>query len=540
MYLIYRLFIAFHLCLMSDIINIMRVCEFPPHPSPLPFGERGKKRGFVAIRLPAGRQAVRFSHTIYSIRIKNTFASLYMKIQFFGACDGVTGSQYVLEVNRKKVLLECGFFQGKRADMERINRVFPYDPKTLDAAVLSHAHIDHSGNLPNVVKQGFRGKIHCTKASAAMLEPMLLDSAGIQEHDIEYLNRKLKPTQTLEPIYTVEDARYALKYLVPHPYHEWFEVVPGLKVFFQEAGHILGSALVTFHFEENGKIIRFGYSGDLGRKFLPILKDPEQITDVEYLMSESTYGDRTHNDIKNSYDELAKIINETSKRGGKVIIPSFAVERSQELLYIIHELKDRKAIPDIPVYLDSPLAVRIVNIFSEFIDLYDDETREHFLNKGENPFIFSKLHLVESADGSKAINTMFEPSVIIASSGMCEFGRIRHHLKNNIENPNNTVAIVGYQAKDTLGRRLLEGIKKVNILGAKVKVRAQIVVFNSLSAHADQNDLLNFIKNAGICKKIFLVHGEDKSKEALKEKLQMEKISSEIIIPNTNEIFEIV
>ncbi|KKQ56848.1 MAG: RNA-metabolising metallo-beta-lactamase [Parcubacteria group bacterium GW2011_GWA2_38_13] len=463
-----------------------------------------------------------------------------MKIQFFGACDGVTGSQYVLEVNGKKVLLECGFYQGRRADMERINRTFPYDPKSLDAAILSHAHIDHSGNLPNLVKQGFSGKIFCTNATAAMLEPMLMDSAGIQEHDIEYLNRKLKPEQELEPIYTKKDAQEVLGRFVPKAYHEWFEVVPGLKIFFQEAGHILGSALVTMHFEENGKTARFGYSGDLGRKFLPILRDPEQITDVEYLMIESTYGDRTHNDIKSSYDELAKIINETSQRGGKIIIPSFAVERAQELLYIIHELKDRKAIPDIPVYLDSPLAVRIVNIFSEFVELYDDETREHFLSKGENPFIFSKLNLVESSDGSKAINTMFEPSVIIASSGMCEFGRIRHHLKNNIENPNNTIAIVGYQAKDTLGRKLLDGMKEVNILDRRVKVRAQIVVFNSLSAHADQNDLLGFIKRTGARKKIFLVHGEDKSKEALKAKLLEAKISSEIVIPKTGEFFEFV
>lgn len=462
-----------------------------------------------------------------------------MYIQFFGACESVTGSQFIIETGGKKILIECGLFQGKRADMERINRNFPFDPKSIDAVVLSHAHIDHSGNLPNLVKQGFYGKIHCTQASAAMLEPMLLDSAGIQEHDIEYLNRKIKPKPKLEPIYTKEDAQAVLKYLEPHPYHEWFNVAQQLKILFQEAGHILGSALVTLYITENGRTIKIGYTGDLGRKFLPILRDPEQITDVDYLICESTYGDRLHDDIKSSYNELAKIINETSRRGGKVIIPSFAVERAQELLYIIHGLKDQKAIPDIPVYLDSPLAVRIVNIFSEFIDLYDDETREHFLQKGENPFIFSKLHLVESTGGSKAINNVFEPCVIISASGMCEFGRIRHHLKNNIENPNNTIAIVGFQAKDTLGRKLLEGIKTVNILDKKIFVRSQIVVFNSLSAHADQNDLLSFIKNVGKCEKILLIHGEEKSKKSLKQKLE-QMVSSDITIPKTNEIFEIV
>lgn len=451
----------------------------------------------------------------------------------------MTGSQYVLEVGGKKILLECGFYQGRRADMERINRNFPYDPKSIDAVILSHAHIDHSGNLPNLVKQGFRGKIYCTRASAAMLGPMLLDSAGIQEHDIEYLNRKLHPQVRLEPIYTEEDAKDVFELLEPKEYHEWFEIIPGLKVFFQEAGHILGSALLTMHITEKNKTIKIGFSGDLGRKFLPILKDPEQITGVEYLVCESTYGDRLHSDIKNSYEDLARTINETSRRGGKVIIPSFAVERSQELLYIIHELKDEKAVPDIPVYLDSPLAVRIVNIFSEFIDLYDDETRERFLKKGENPFIFSKLHLVESPDASKALNNVFEPCVIISSSGMCEFGRIRHHLKNNIDNPNNTVAIVGFQAKDTLGRRLLEGAKRVHILDKEVNVRSQIVVLNSLSAHADQNDLLEFIENVGKCKEIYLIHGEEKSKESLKQELE-KTVSSEIIIPKTDDVFEIV
>jgi len=462
-----------------------------------------------------------------------------IQIEFFGACESVTGSQHLITYNGKKILLECGLYQGRRQDMERINRTFPFDPSAIDALIVSHAHIDHSGNTPNLVKQGFQGKIFCTEATAKMLEPMLLDSAKIQTYDVEYLNKKLRdPNNILEPIYTVEDAQKVFSHISPVKYHEWFEVVPKVQCYFQDAGHILGSALVTLYLEDEGKIIKLGYTGDLGRKFLPILRDPEQIKDVDFLICESTYGDRLHNDIRSSYDELAAIINQTYSRGGKVIIPSFAVERAQELLYIIHHLKDLKKIPQVPVYLDSPLAVKIVNIFSDFVDLYDEETQDYFLKKKDNPFIFSGLHLVESTQDSKALNTNPEPCIIISASGMCEFGRIRHHLKNNIDNPKNTIAIVGYQAKDTLGRKLLDGVKEVNILDAHLKVRAQIVVFNSLSAHADQYNLIEFIKKAGDFKKLFLVHGEAQSKNILSGKLKG-SITADIIIPACDESFNL-
>src|SRR3989344_519107 len=462
-----------------------------------------------------------------------------IQIEFFGACESVTGSQHLITYNGKKILLECGLYKGRRQDMERIKREFPFDPSSIDALIVSHAHIDHSGNTPNLVKRGFQGKIFCTEATAKMLEPMLLDSAKIQTYDVEYLNKKLRdPNNILEPIYTVEDAQKVFLHISPVKYHEWFEVVPGIQCYFQDAGHILGSALVTFYFEDDGKTIKLGYTGDLGRKFLPILRDPEQIQDVDYLICESTYGDRLHNDIRSSYDELAAIINQTYSRGGKVIIPSFAVERAQELLYIIHHLKDLKKIPQVPVYLDSPLAVKIVNIFSDFVDLYDEETQDYFLMKKDNPFIFTGLHLVESTQDSKALNTNPEPCIIISASGMCEFGRIRHHLKNNIDNPKNTIAIVGYQAKDTLGRKLLDGVQEVNILDAHLKVRAQIVVFNSLSAHADQYNLIEFVKNAGDFKKLFLVHGEAQSKNILSGKLKG-SISAEIIIPACDESFKL-
>lgn len=462
-----------------------------------------------------------------------------ISIQFFGACESVTGSQHLITYNDKKILLECGLYQGRREDMERINRNFPFNPKEIDAVILSHGHIDHSGNIPNLVKQGFNGSIFSTNATARLIQPMLLDSAKIQTYDVEYLNRKLHGSKNiLEPIYTEMDAKAVFKLLRPVPYHKKFEVLPGVTCYFQDAGHILGSALTTLHFEEGGKTLRLGYTGDLGRKFLPILRDPEQITDIDYLVSEATYGDRLHNDIRTSYDDLATVINNAYRRGGKVIIPSFAVERAQELLYIIHTLKDLKKIPQIPVYLDSPLAVKIVDVFAEFIDLYDEETQNIFLKKKDNPFIFSGLHLVESTEDSKALNSKTETCVIISASGMCEFGRIRHHLKNNIENPNNYIAIVGYQAVNTLGRKLLDGIKVVNILDKRLKVRAEIVSFNSLSAHADQNGLVEFIKGAGEFKKLFLVHGENSGKSGLTSKLQG-KISAQIISPDCDQVIEL-
>lgn len=455
-------------------------------------------------------------------------------IQFLGACESVTGSQHLIEYNGKRILLECGLFQGRREDMERVNRHFPFQPKSIDAVIVSHAHIDHSGNTPNLVKQGFQGKIFASRATACLMEPMLLDSARVQTHDVKYLNKKLHHSRpVLEPIYNEMDARAVFSHLAPREYHTFFEVTPGVRCFFKDAGHILGSSLLTLYFEGK-KTLRLGYTGDLGRKFLPILRDPEQITDVDYLISESTYGDRAHKDFRTSYEELAEIINTTYSRGGKIIIPSFAVERAQELLYVIHAIKDLKKIPAIPVYLDSPLAIRIVRIFTEFVDLYDKETQEYFLKKNDNPFLFSGLELTETIEESKAINTRSEPCIIISASGMCEFGRIRHHLKNTIENPNNTILIVGYQATNTLGRRLVDGVKEVTILDKRLKVRAEIRILNSLSAHADQKGLIDFIQGAGEFKKLFLVHGEEAAKQELMSKLK-KSISAEIIMPRCEE-----
>ncbi|NMB48519.1 MBL fold metallo-hydrolase [Candidatus Kuenenbacteria bacterium] len=443
-----------------------------------------------------------------------------MKIEFFGACQTVTGSQHIITINGKKLLLDCGFWQGRRKDMETLNREFPFDPKSIDAMILSHAHIDHSGNIPNLVKQGFRGKIYCTKATAQITELMLEDSARVQVYDVGYLNKKLPlGAEPLQPIYTPEDVAPAMKNFVGVNYHEEFSPLPGVKAYFRDAGHVLGSALTTLELVEKGTVTRLGFTGDLGRKFLPILRDPEQIKAVDYLISESTYGDRLHDTLATSYIDLAKAINDTYARGGKVIIPSFALERAQELLYIIHELINQKAIPPLFVYLDSPLAQRISEAFSDYPDLLDEETQKTFLEQDKDPFIFTTLRFVETPEESKKLNNIKQPCVIISASGMCEFGRVRHHLKNSIADKKNTVVIVGFMAENTLGRRLLEGAKEVNILNEKLPVRAKIVVLNSLSAHADQNDLVKFIIGAGKLKKLFLVHGEENAMAVLTDKL---------------------
>ncbi|PIR05834.1 MBL fold metallo-hydrolase, partial [Candidatus Kuenenbacteria bacterium CG11_big_fil_rev_8_21_14_0_20_37_9] len=388
------------------------------------------------------------------------------------------------------------------------------------------------GNIPNLIKRGFMGKIYCTHATKSLVEVILEDSARIQVYDVEYLNEK--NCQNLEPIYTPNDVAPVIERLIGKEYGEWFNVTNGVRAYFQDAGHILGSALTTLELNEDVLTKRLGFTGDIGRKFLPILRDPEQIANVNYLITESTYGDHLHDDARTSYKSLANAINNTFIKGGKVIIPSFALERAQELVYIIHELIDTNQIPDNFVYIDSPLAVKISGIFAGYLNLVDKETREIFLSKNKNPFIFTKLRFIESAEDSKKLNSINESCIIISASGMCEFGRIRHHLKNNLGNSKNTVIIVGFMAENTLGRRLLDGERQVNILNERINVKAKIIVLNSLSAHADQKDLIEFIHNAGALEKLFLVHGEEKSLNVLADKIQKEDVD-EVIIPDFGE-----
>ena len=465
-----------------------------------------------------------------------------MKIYFNGAAQTVTGSQHLLEVNGYRLLLDCGLFQGKRSEAFKINREFAYDPAEVDAVLLSHAHIDHSGNIPNLVKRGFNGPIYATEGTAALASIMLRDSGHIQEADVRYVNKKRrkKNLPPVEPLYTQEDAEQAVGQFTSVEYDEYFEVVPGVVVHFVEAGHILGSAGVVLDIEEQGgRKLRLWFSGDIGRLKLPLLRDPVLPEDVDYLLMESTYGDKTHRDPEDAYIEFRDAVKRTVARGGKIIIPSFAVGRTQELVYDLNRMVTEKEIPHIPVYVDSPLAVNASDIFRKFSKYFDEETRE-FVEAGNHPALsFKNLTYTRSVEESKAINKKKGSMVIISASGMAETGRILHHLKNNIENPKNTVLIVSWQAPHTLGRRLAEQEKEIRIFGEKYQVKAEVVTIGGLSAHAGQDMLLKYaMSSAHSLKQIFLVHGEERGALPLKEKIRAAGFEA-VSFPEKGEVVEI-
>ncbi|MBU0577691.1 MBL fold metallo-hydrolase [Patescibacteria group bacterium] len=459
-----------------------------------------------------------------------------MKLTSYGAALEVTGSQHLIEANGKKILLDCGLFQGRRKDAFEKSRDFKYDPTAIDAMILSHAHIDHSGNIPHLVKEGFQGVIYCTKATKDLCDVMLMDSAHIQEADAEYFARKLRDTalQPIEPLYTQEDAEYALKFFKTIPLGKRFKLYDGIYLTFVEAGHVLGSAMVVLDIKdkEDGKEKRLIFTGDMGRCKMPIINDPYQIEEADYILTESTYGNRTHAPIEEGIPELARIINRTVRRGGKIIIPSFAFERTQELIYGIHLLIDRKEIPtNLPIFIDSPLATNITGIFQEHLELYDKEIRDYF-NLDHNPFKPKQLKHVDSVEESKKLNYFIGPCIIISASGMCEAGRIRHHLKNNIEDPKNTIVVVGYMAQHTLGRKLVDGVPMVKIFDQMYKVNSEVVVVESFSAHADMNDLDEYISNIKGLKKVMLVHGEPDQSEPMAERLKTKLgVETEIMEP---------
>ncbi len=446
-----------------------------------------------------------------------------MKLTSYGAALEVTGSQHLLEVNGKRILLDCGLFQGHRKIAFEKNQEFEYDPASIDAVLLSHAHIDHTGNTPHLVSKGFAGKIYCTEATKKLCEPLLLDSAYIQQQDTEYFNRRVKDTALeMDPIYTEEDVKLALEHFKGLPYDTQYTLYDGVKVTFFEAGHVLGSSMIQLDIvdQEDGKEKRLIFTGDLGRYKLPIIKDPHEPDHADYLLCESTYGNRNHAPIEEGVPELARVINRTVERGGKVIIPSFAFERTQELIYSIHLLFDRGEIPkNLPVFIDSPLATNLTHIFREEIELYDKDIRENF-RLDHNPFDPSQLKFTASVEESKELNFLIGPCIIISSSGMCEAGRIRHHLKNNIEDSKNTVAVVGYMAENTLGRKIVDGEKRIKIYDQMYKVNAEVVILESFSAHADRDDLDRFIKGIHGLKKIMLVHGEQNQSEAFAERIK--------------------
>ena len=462
-----------------------------------------------------------------------------MKIQFFGAARTVTGSQHLLTINDKKILLDCGLFQGRRKDTYEKNKNFKFDPKEIDAMILSHAHIDHSGNTPHLVKDGFNGPIYTTSATIDLCKIMLEDSAYLQKRDIEWLKKKKKKHIPEEPLYSIEDVEDTIKKFIPVEYNSATEIFPGIVAYFQDAGHILGSAGILLEIEEEkGKKIRFGFSGDIGRPEMPIIRNPDFFRDLDILIMESTYGNRLHTQTDEVEEEVAKVVKEVFDRRGKIIIPSFAVGRTQLLVYVLHKLFDQNRIPEIPIYVDSPLAVKATKVFEEHPECFDRETNRIFLESGDDPFGFGRLKYITTVDQSKELNEIQDPMIIISASGMAEGGRVLHHLANNIGNPKNLVLFVGYSAEHTLARRIMDGIENVNILGEKHSVKCEIKTMDYFSAHADQNELIDYLRlnPANRLKNIFLVHGEEEQALPLREKI-LQKGYKNVDFPLSGEKF---
>ena len=466
-----------------------------------------------------------------------------MKIQFLGAVRTVTGSMHLLTVNGSRILLDCGLYQGRRRESFERNRSLPFEAGSIDTMVLSHAHIDHSGNIPMLVKNGFEGNIYATPASRDLCSAMLRDSGHIQESDVEYLNKKRsrKGLPPLEPLYTVEDATTSLQSFVSVGYDRPLPIAPGVTLTFRDAGHILGSAITVLDVEENGNQKRIVFSGDLGRPDMPILKDPAPVEDADYLIIESTYGDRLHDPIEETSEELRDVVVDTYRRNGKVIVPAFSVGRTQELVYALHRLIEARDLPDLPVFVDSPLSVNVTEIFRLHPECYDEELNQFMAESSSyDPFGFRRLTYIRAVEKSKELNFMREPAIIISASGMCEAGRILHHLKNNIEDPRNTVLIVGWQAPHTLGRRLVERQATVKIFGEEYSLQARVETINGFSAHADRTELLDYARQLGPKRlaSAFVVHGEEASSLALADGLQALGIE-QAIVPREGETFEL-
>ncbi len=442
-----------------------------------------------------------------------------MKIRFLGASTSVTGSCHLITTNNHKFLLDCGQFQGSD-EMDELNaKEFDFDPAEIEFLILSHAHIDHCGRIPLLFKRGFKGKIYCTDATADLLVVMLKDSASIHERETEWKNRKNQRAgkSLVEPLYTMKDAEAALDNVVPILYNQLIEFNEAVKVVFNDAGHILGSSIVELFITENDEVSKIVYSGDIGMKNRPILRDPTIIKKADYVIMETTYGNRIHEENSHSIERLIDIVLKTTRRGGNVIIPSFAVGRTQELIYEFNrfyeehsEYKDE--LKNIMVYVDSPMAISATEVFRRNAQVFDDETRDYIL-RGDHPLDFPNLIFTKTAEESVALNTNPNPKVIISSSGMCEAGRIKHHLKHNLWNPKSSIVFVGYQARGTLGYSIVNGDKKVSIFGEKINVQAEIHNLEGFSGHADKNGLIEWL--AGFeqqPKQIFLIHGEEDSK----------------------------
>jgi metallo-beta-lactamase family protein len=441
-----------------------------------------------------------------------------MRVTTFGAAEGVTGSKHLLEVNGYRILYDCGMFQGRREESAHRNKHLPFSASDLHAVILSHAHIDHSGVLPVLGRMGYRGPIYATDATRDLCSIMLLDSAHIQERDARWLSKKHQTF--VPPIYTDEDARAIMRQFICVPYDMPMQVAPGVQATFKEAGHVLGSAMIFTEFEEKGQTKTFLYSGDIGRKAMPILRDPWEPDEADVVIMESTYGDRDHDPIETLDSELSEIIHHTHDRGGKIIVPSFALERAQEFIYALKRLEMQHRIPKIRTFVDSPLTVNVTEVFRLHTDLFDDEMSALIEQTGD-PFELERIDYIRNLEDSMELNALEEPAIIISASGMCEYGRILHHLKHNIEDERNTVLIIGFQAKNTLGRRIVEREPEVKIFGIKHRLNAEVRVLNSLSAHAGRSDLLEFgSRFNGRARHILLVHGENGALNALKTGLE--------------------
>ncbi len=459
-----------------------------------------------------------------------------MKITFWGAAKTVTGSMHLVEANGSRILLDCGLNQGRREESRKLNRELPFDQERLDAVVLSHAHIDHSGNIPSLVKNGYSGPIFSTHATRDLCAAMLSDSAHIHESEAQYLNGRSRRNGrngdrgTVEPLYTMKDAVDSMDLFQSVNYGKRVPVADGVEVSFRDAGHILGSSFVELFIRENGREKKLVFTGDVGRRDLPVLRDPEVIEEADVLITESTYGNRLHDDISQANEKLSTVINETYARGGKIIVPAFSVGRTQELVYALHELIRQQSIPELPIFVDSPLSVNVTQIFRMHPECFDRETLR-FLYDGGDPFGFERLTYVRSVEESRSLNTLKVPCVIISSSGMCEVGRILHHLKNNIENQNNTILITGFQAENTLGHRIVRRVPRVNIFGEPYTLRARVVVMNEFSAHADRNELLAW--TSGFRKRPDLtcvVHGNEEATAAHQENLLSSGLKN-VVVP---------
>jgi metallo-beta-lactamase family protein len=450
-----------------------------------------------------------------------------IELEFIGGARGVTGSKHVLRTSQAAVLLDCGMFQGRRRESNERNRNLGVPIDELDAVVLSHAHIDHAGLLPLLYKKGYRGPVFATPATRDLCTPMLLDAAMIQEADAKHIRKLIErerehvDLEPVEPLYTHDDVTGLLGQIVGLPYRRPYTIAPGVVLKLLDAGHVLGSSIVVLDVEDDGARTRLAFAVDLGRKGLPILREPEIPGGINFLISESTYGDRRHPPIAEVDEALADAINRTVKRGGKILIPAFALERAQEVVYALKRLRAQQRVPTVPVYVDSPLTVKLTDVFKMHPECYDKRTYAQLVS-GDPPFEFDGLHYISDKEESKAITAQPGPCIVIAASGMCEAGRILHHLREGVEDHRNTILIVGFQAQHTLGRRIVDRQREVKVFGVMRTLNAEVVVLSGFSAHADQQDLLDFaeaVREQGKLRHVALVHGEPPAQDALKAKL---------------------